>query len=103
MRAIPELVCKGARAVTVSNDGLETTNEESPLRLRLRGNLLYVGQTRSNEQFFGLINRSDRRRWTSGTATLVLDEGLERGVWVRLALDTTRISALRCEPFSAAP
>jgi hypothetical protein len=102
-RAIPEIVCTGERAVTVANDGLETRNEESPLRLRLRGNLLYVGQTRADEQFFGLINRSDRRRWTSGTTTLVLDEGLERGVWVRLALDTTRISTIRCAPFSAAP
>jgi hypothetical protein len=41
----------------------------------------------------------DRRRWSSGTATLVLDEALGQGVWTNLTLDTTRISAVRCEPF----
>lgn len=101
-QAIPELVCTGDRAVDIVNDGLETKTEESPLRLRLRGNLLYIGQTSVSEKFFGLINRSDRRRWNSGNATLVLDEDLTHGVWVRLSLTSTRVSAVRCQPFSAA-
>lgn len=99
-QGIPELVCTGDRAVDIVNDGLETKTEESPLRLRLRGNLLYIGQTSVSEKFFGLINRSDRRRWNSGNATLVLDEDLTRGVWVRLSLTSTRVSAVRCQPFS---
>ena len=100
-RAIPELVCTGDRAVTVANDELGTQAEESPLRLRLRGNLLYLGGTAVDERFFGLINRSDRRRWVSGSGTLILDEALEKGVWVRLTLDSTRISAVQCESFGA--
>lgn len=100
-RVIPELVCTGDRAVTVANDELGTQAEEAPLRLRLRGNLLYLGETAVNERFFGLINRSDRRRWVSGSGTLILDEALEKGVWVRLTLSSTRISAVHCEPFGA--
>lgn len=102
-RAVPELVCTGDRAVTVTNEALGTQNEEAPLRLRLRGNLLYLGETPVNERFFGLINRSDRRRWNSGSGTLILDEALESGVWVRLNLDSTRISAVRCEPADRSP
>lgn len=101
MQAVPELVCTGGRAVNIVNDSLETSSEESPLRLRLRGNLLYIGQTSVSEKFFGLINRSDRRRWVSGNATLVLDDDLKQGVWVRLSTVSTRISAVRCEPFDA--
>lgn len=100
-RTIPELVCTGERAVTVANDSLEAINAEAPLRLRLRGNLLYLGQSVNTEKFFGLINRVDRRRWTSGTATLLLDEALEHGVWVRLELGSTRISAIHCQPFDS--
>lgn len=101
VQAVPELVCTGGRAVNIVNDSLETSSEESPLRLRLRGNLLYIGQTSVSEKFFGLINRSDRRRWVSGNATLVLDDDLKQGVWVRLSTVSTRISAVRCEPFDA--
>jgi len=102
-RAIPDLVCTGERSVTVATDDLATGSEETPLRLRLRGNLLYLGQNSNDERFFGLINRSDRRRWVSGTSTLLLDEALERGVWVRLSLDGTRISAVRCAPSRTTP
>lgn len=100
-RTIPELVCTGERAVTVANDSLEADNAEAPLRLRLRGNLLYLGQSVNTEKFFGLINRVDRRRWTSGTATLLLDEALEHGAWVRLEFGSTRISAIHCQPFDS--
>ena len=72
--------------------------ELAPLRLRLRGNLLYLGADSTDEKFFGLINRSDRRRWISGTSTLMLDEALGTGTWARLDLDSTKISPLRCEP-----
>lgn len=102
-RAIPELVCTGDRAVTITNESLESKSEESPLRLRLDGNLLYIGETTVSEKFFGLINQSDRRRWTVGTATLILDEDLQQGVWVRLTLGTTRVRAVHCEPFGTTP
>lgn len=100
-RVIPELVCTGERTMTVANDTLEANNIEAPLRLRLRGNLIYVGQSANTEKFFSLINRVDRRRWTAGTATLVLDEALEYGAWIQLELGATRISAIRCQPFNS--
>jgi hypothetical protein len=100
-RVIPELVCTGERTMTVANDTLEANNSEAPLRLRLRGNLIYVGQSANTEKFFSLINRADRRRWTAGTATLVLDEALEYGAWIQLELGATRISAIRCQPFNS--
>lgn len=100
-RVIPELVCTGERTMTVANDSLEANNAEAPLRLRLRGNLIYVGQSANTEKFFALINRVDRRRWVAGTATLVLDEALEYGAWVQLELGSTRISAIRCQPFNS--
>jgi hypothetical protein len=87
--------------MTVANDSLEANNAEAPLRLRLRGNLIYVGQSANTEKFFALINRVDRRRWVAGTATLVLDEALEYGAWVQLELGSTRISAIRCQPFNS--
>lgn len=102
-RAIPELVCTSDRAITVTNTSLATKSEEAPLRLRISGNLLYLGENAVNERFFAIINRVDRRRWSSGTATLVLDEALGQGVWTNLTLDATRISAVRCEPFDAPP
>jgi hypothetical protein len=98
-QAIPELVCTGARAVTITHASLAAREEATPLHLRLRGNLLYLGPDAPSEKFFGLINRSDRRRWTSGTATLRLDESLQSGVWSRSSLDSTQVSAVRCNPF----
>lgn len=100
-RTIPELVCTGERSLTVSNDSLDTTSEEGPLRLRLRGNLLYIGQSANTEKFSGLISRIDRRRWASGNATLVLDEALERGAWIRLEPSSTRITTIFCQAFDS--
>ena len=102
-RAVPELVCTSDRVLDVSNTSLTTKSEEAPLRLRISGNLLYLGESAVNERFFAIINRVDRRRWTSGTSTLVLDEALGEGVWSNFTLDTTRISPVRCEPFDAPP
>ena len=94
----PELVCTGDRTVAITHTTLATNEVAAPLRLRLRGNLLYLGADSTDEKFFGLINRSDRRRWISGTSTLMLDEALGTGTWARLDLDSTKISPLRCEP-----
>ncbi|MFZ9988242.1 MAG: hypothetical protein ACO3HV_10870 [Candidatus Nanopelagicales bacterium] len=97
-QSIPELVCTGDRTVTITHTTLATSEVAAPLRLRLRGNLLYLGADSTDEKFFGLINRSDRRRWISGTSTLMLDEALGSGTWARLDLGSTKISPLRCEP-----
>ena len=97
-QSIPELVCTGDRTVAITHTTLATNEVAAPLRLRLRGNLLYLGADSTDEKFFGLINRSDRRRWISGTSTLMLDEALGTGTWARLDLDSTKISPLRCEP-----
>jgi hypothetical protein len=102
-RAIPELVCTSDRVLDVTHASLATKSEEAPLRLRIAGNLLYLGESAVNERFFAIINRVDRRRWTSGTSTLVLNEALGEGVWTNFTLDTTRISPVRCEPFDAPP
>lgn len=98
-QSIPELVCTGDRTVTITHTTLATSEVAAPIRLRLRGNLLYLGADTTDEKLFGLINRSDRRRWISGTSTLMLDEALGSGAWARLDLDSTKISPLRCEPF----
>jgi len=100
-RDVPELVCTGDRTVTIVNSTLETKTEDSPLRLRIAGNLLYLGESSASERFFATIHRVARRRWASGTATLILDEALAAGVWTDLTLDVTRTRALRCEPFGA--
>jgi hypothetical protein len=97
-QSIPELVCTGDRTVTIANTTLATSEVAAPIRLRLRGNLLYLSADTTDEKFFGVINRSDRRRWISGTTTLMLDEALGAGAWARVDLDSTKISPLRCEP-----
>jgi hypothetical protein len=97
-QSIPELVCTGDRTVTIANTTLAVSEAAAPLRLRLRGNLLYLGADTTDEKFFGLINRSDRRRWISGTTTLMLDEALGAGAWARVDPDSTKVSPLRCEP-----
>jgi hypothetical protein len=102
-RAIPELVCTSDRTVTVAKNTLDTKSEELPLRLRISGNLLYIGENAVNERFFATINRVDRRRWASGTAILTLDEALTTGLWTNLTPDFIRISAVRCEPFGTLP
>ncbi|MFZ9478155.1 MAG: hypothetical protein ACO29T_04535 [Steroidobacteraceae bacterium] len=77
--------------------------EDAPLRLRINGNLLYLGQSTNSEKFVGLISRADKRRWTAGTGTLMLDESLQSGVWVRLEVDSTRVASVRCQPLPPAP
>jgi len=100
-RTIPELVCLAERAVTVTHTNLESASEEAPLRLRLRGNLLYLGQSTNTEKFAGLISRADTRRWVSGEATLILDDALQQGVWIRAQLGATRVTPLACQPFDS--
>lgn len=100
-RTIPELVCSGTQAVTVTHETMESTSEPATLRLRLRGNLLYLGQSATSEKFVGLINRTDLRRWVSGNSTLILDEALQGGVWVRAQLSSTRVTAVSCQPFDS--
>lgn len=100
-RTIPELVCLAERSVTVTHSTLESSGEEAPLRLRLRGNLLYLGQSANSEKFAGLINRADTRRWVAGDATLILDDALQQGVWIRARLESTRVTAITCQPFDS--
>lgn len=100
-RTIPELVCTGERTVTVNHSTLVSAGDDTPLRLRLRGNLLYVGQSANSEKLVGIINRTDTRRWTADNATLVLDDALQTGVWARTQLASTRITAVRCAPFDS--
>jgi len=100
-RTIPELVCLAERSVTVAHTTLESASEEAPVRLRLRGNLLYLGQSANTEKFAGLISRADTRRWVAGEATLILDDALQQGVWIRAQLGTTRVTPLACQPFDS--
>lgn len=102
-RSVPELVCTGTRATTVPHDTLEADTEETPLRLRINGNLLYLGQSTNAEKFVGLISRTDKRRWAAGTGTLILDDALQGGVWVRLEAASTRIASVRCQPLPPSP
>ena len=102
-RSVPELLCTGSRATTVAHDTLEAATEDAPLRLRINGNLLYLGQSTNAEKFVGLISRADKRRWSAGTGTLILDDALQSGVWVRLEAASTRIASVRCQPLPPSP
>lgn len=98
-RAIPELVCTSERQLTIANDTLETTVSSTPLRIRLRGNMLYTGQTAGTEKFSSLISRNDRRRWVTATSILTLDEELVIGTLTDVKPTATTIRPLLCEPF----
>lgn len=100
-RAIPELVCTGEQTVTVTHEPLVSNSAKTPLRLRIRGNLLYIGESANSEKFSGIINRTDTRRWIADNGTLVLDADLKSGAWVRIQLLSTSITAVRCVPFES--
>lgn len=98
-RTIPELVCTGTQLQVIAHSTLQNSLTDSPFRLRLRGNMVYTGETASSEQFNSLISRTDQRRWTAGNSTLLLDEALERGAWVTVEAERTNLRALSCEAF----
>ena len=100
-RTVPELVCNGTQFRKISHSTLDTELKESAIRLRLRGNVLYLGQSVSTEKFSGLINKTDRLRWTSGRSTLVLNENFESGTWTTIETVATYIYTLRCAPFDS--
>jgi len=100
-RAIPELVCTSDRLLTIVNNTLETSEASTPLRIRLRGNMLYTGETAGTEKFSSLIARNDRRRWVAATSTLTLDEDLVIGTWTDVKPDVTTVRPLTCEPFDS--
>ena len=95
-RVVPELVCTSERLLTINHEDLSTSTSDSPRRLRLRGNLVYMGNMNGNETFWGTINRTDRRRWSAATAVLVLDEDLRHGSWVDVQARNTFIRYLTC-------
>ncbi len=100
-RAIPELVCSADRLMTIDNQSLEAKTTDEPFRLRLRGNLLYVGQTAGTEKFASTIARNDRRRWVTATSILTLDEDLVIGTLTDVKPTTMTIRPLICEPFDS--
>jgi len=100
-RAIPELVCSADRLMTIDNQSLETKTSDEPFRLRLRGNLLYIGQTAGTEKFSSTIARNDRRRWVTATAILTLDEDLVIGTLTDVKANTITLRPLICEPFDS--
>jgi hypothetical protein len=98
-RTIPELVCTGEQKQEIDHGNLQNSLISEPFRLRLRGNMVYTGQSASSEQFLSLISRTDQRRWTAGTATLLLDDALVQGVWIEVETERTRLRTLTCEAF----
>ncbi len=100
-RAIPELVCSADRLLTIDNQALETQTSDEPFRLRLRGNLLYVGQTAGTEKFSSTIARNDRRRWVTATSILTLDEDLVIGTFTDVKANVVTLRPLICEPFDS--
>lgn len=100
-RVIPELVCSAERLMTIDNARLETQTSDEPFRLRLRGNLLYTGQTAGTEKFASTIARNDRRRWVTATSILTLDEDLVVGTLTDVKAATVTIRPLLCEPFDS--
>lgn len=100
-RAIPELVCSADRLMTIDNQSLETRTSDEPFRLRLRGNLLYVGQAAGTEKFSSTIARNDRRRWITATSILTLDEDLVIGTLTDVKANIVTLRPLICEPFDS--
>ena len=98
-RTIPELVCTGTQLQVIEHSSLQNSLTDSPFRLRLRGNMVYTGESASTEQFNSLISRTDQRRWTAGPSTLLLDDPLKQGAWVTVEADRTSVRALACEEF----
>lgn len=97
-RTVPEIVCTSSKARRTENLTLASTVLENPFRIRIRGNTLYSGATVSDEKFSGLINKTDRLRWTSGKSTLVLDETFKLGAWVIVENNITTVRPLNCQP-----
>lgn len=95
-RAIPELTCISQAGLIIAHDSLTTSASEAVLHMRLRGNVLYMGRTASEQTVWGTLSRTDRRRWASGTSVFVLDEELKSGSWVKTEFGTTTIHTLRC-------
>ena len=100
-RAIPELVCSGDRLMTVDGQALDAKVTNEPFRLRLRGNLLYIGQTAGTEKFSSTIARNDRRRWVTATSVLTLDEELVLGTLTEVKANSVTMRPLICEPFDS--
>ncbi len=100
-RAIPELVCSGDRLMTIDGQSLDTKVTDEPFRLRLRGNLLYIGQTAGTEKFSSTITRNDRRRWVTATSVLTLDEELVLGTLTEVTANSVTMRPLICEPFDS--
>jgi hypothetical protein len=87
--------------MTIDNQSLETKTSDEPFRLRLRGNLLYIGQTAGTEKFSSTISRNDRRRWVTATSILTLDEDLVIGTLTDVKANTITLRPLICEPFDS--
>lgn len=97
-RDIPELSCRSSAGVTVTLSTMEAIPLTGSMTFRLKGNLLYTGLRAGEERPWGTVNRTDRRRWSAGTATLLLSEDLSSGSWVRVETGQTIIRKLTCEP-----
>lgn len=98
-RTIPELVCTATQLQVIEHASLQNSLTDAAFRLRLRGNIVYTGDSASTEEFNSLITRTDQRRWSAGNATLLLDEALARGAWVEVEATRTRVRALSCQEF----
>ena len=98
-RTVPELVCEATELRLTKNLSLESEVRETPFRIRFRGNVLYLGTSASDEKFAGIINKTDRLRWSAGNATIVISESFAKGTWVVIETDKTYIRPLACQPF----
>lgn len=99
-RDIPELVCLSSLGMTITHAKMDAVPLTGNMSFRLKGNLLYTGLRVGEERPWGTVSRTDRRRWSAGTATLLLSEDLSSGSWVRVELGQTVIRKLSCEPAS---
>jgi len=98
-RTIPELSCQWTQLGVVNNDKLTYRTAEVNMRLRLRDQFLYLkGSDAEDERMIGIITRIERRRWQSDHHFIILDEVLEKGTFLTMENNETKIRPITCKP-----
>jgi|GEM_PF-3880440 len=99
-RVIPELACEWSQLGVISNEKLTYRTTEVHMRLRLRSQFLYLrgGSDSEDERLIGVITRIERRRWQSDHHLIILDENLDRGTYITLEDNETKVRPITCKP-----
>lgn len=99
-RTIPELSCEWRELGAIDNESLKYRHLDVNMRLRLRGQFLYLrgGSDAQDERLIGVITRIERRRWQSDHHLIILDESLDKGTFLTIEDNETKIRPITCKP-----